>query len=564
MKINFIINEENIDSTIDSNIMSFLFKKIKANIDIKCFNVNNFKCDKASINIFFGCINNVLLDFAKSNILVPNQNSFIKEWTHYLDKFDLVLVKTKYMEEIFKTYLSNDKIKYIGWRSTDFFTPVDKEFNEYLLYCYDDKFTNYQTIIDSWEIGYPILNIINGTFINNKKIQANIKYNEKLTQNEFENLFNKCGIHLCLNSIDSFSHNINQTCLSKSIPVIINGGPMKEIVNLEDCFHIKGKKKKLNNFLGSKYDYNMDDFKVLITKIMNTSINTLEIISENVRVNAIKNHGINDNLFKNIFVPYLKELRELPISNSQEIISSELPKVTCITLCHNRKHLFKLAIYNYQTCKYPKNKLEWLIYDTSNEEEKIEDLLPSDEEKQKLNINYYHNPNLITIGASRNNACKLAKNNIIVFMDDDDYYFPQNINKRVNSLINNNKTKIVGTRFIASLAINKVISYINSPHVYSKLGSSISPATLCFYKDILTNECKFSDENINECEEIFNKLDLGVFKELSWEEIIVSISHKNNITNRNVPNVKPNGCNYGWGDKLLKFILELDDRVIET
>ena len=50
-----------------------------------------------------------------------------------------------------------------------------------------------------------------------------------------------------------------------------------------------------------------------------------------------------------------------------------------------------------------------------------------------------------------------------------------------------------------------------------------------------------------------------MFKELSWENIIVSLSHKNNTTNRNVPNQKPNGCHYGFTDKLLKFILELDD-----
>ena len=558
MKINFIINEENNDSITDANIMSFLFKKIKDKVDIKQVNVNNFKCDKASLNIFFGCINNVLLNFSKSNILIPNQNTFLKEWTQYLDNFDLVLVKTNYMEEIFKTYISNDKIKYIGWRSTDLFTPIDKEYDEYLLYCYDTKFTNYQKIIDAWDVGYPTLNIVNGSMFNFKKKQENIKYIDKLTQSEFENLFNRCGIHICLNSIDSYSHNINQCCLSKSIPLIINGGPMKEIVNLDDCFHLKGKKKKLTNLLGSKYDYDVGEFKDIITKIMNTSINTLEIISENCRANAIKQHGINDTLFKNIFVDYLKLMRETPISNSKEIVTSELPKVSCVTLVHNRKHMFKLAIYNYQTCEYPKNKLEWIIYDTSNNEEKIEDFLPNEEERQTLNIKYHHNPETITIGTARNNACRLAENDIIAFMDDDDYYFPQHINKRVNALVNSTK-KIVGTRYLASLSINKIISYMNAPNLYSKLGVSVSPATLCFYKEILTDECKFGDENINECESLFDTLDLALFKEVSWEDIIVSLAHKNNLTNRNVPSSKANGCHYGWSDKLLKFILELDD-----
>ena len=558
MKINFIINESDNDSRTDANILSFMFKKIKDKVDIKLININNFKCEKASINIFFGCINNVLLDYAKSNILIPNQCTFMKEWTQYLDNFDLILIKTKYMEEIFKTFVDSSKLKYIGWRSTDLYTSVDKEYDEYLLYCYDQKYTNNKKIIDAWEPNYPTLNIVNGSLFNIKKNQANINYLNQLSQNEFEVIFNRCGVHICLNNIDSFSHNINQCMLAKSIPLIINGGPMKEIVSLEDCIPLKSKKKKLSNLLGSKYDYDIDELNSSIVKIMNTSINSLEAMSENCRTHAIRNHSINDQLFKDLMINHLKDVRSNAVNNTTDIVSSELPKISCITLTHNRQNMFKLAVYNYQTCDYPKNKMEWIIYDTSNDDETVEEFLPVEEERLKMGIKYVHLNEQMTIGESRNRACALAENNIIVFMDDDDYYFPQNINKRVNALINNNK-QIVGCCYLGSLAINKVISYINAPNIYSSIGKSISPASLCFYKDILNDTCKFNDSNINECETIFEHTHLKEFKELSWEEIIVSLAHKNNITNRNVPNSKPNGCLYGWTDKLLKFILELDD-----
>jgi hypothetical protein len=482
----------------------------------------------------------------------------MKEWTQYLDNFDLILIKSKYMEEIFKTFVDSSKLKYIGWRSTDLYTSVDKEYDEYLLYCYDQKFTNYKKIIDAWEPTYPTLNIVNGSLFNIKKTQYNINYLNKLSQNEFELMFNRCGVHICLNNIDSFSHNINQCMLAKSIPLIINGGPMKEIVSLEDCYTLKSKKKKLTNLLGSKYDYDVDDLKSIIVKMMNTSHNTLEAMSENCRIHAIRNHSINDELFKDIMINHLKDVRQgVRVSKSTDIVSSELPKISCITLTHNRQNMFKLAVYNYQTCDYPKNKMEWIIYDTSNDDEKVENFLPNEEERLKMGIKYVHLNEHMTIGESRNRACAMAENNIIVFMDDDDYYFPQNINKRVNALINNKQ--IVGCCYLGSLAINKVISYINAPNIYSSIGKSISPASLCFYKDILNEKCKFNDSNINECEDLFENIDLSVFKELNWEEIIVALSHKNNITNRNVPNSKPNGCLYGWTDKLLKFILELDD-----
>ena len=558
MKINLIVDKNSLDSQTDANIMGFLFRKIKDKTDLKMVDVNNFKCEKASINIFLGCVNNVLLDYAKSNILVPNQNSFLSEWAKQLDGFNLVLCKTRYIEEIFREYVSKDKLKYIGWRSTDLYTNVDKDYTNFLLFVHNNKFADYKKIIDSWEPEFPDLNIINGNLFNVKKEQPNINYLGNLTQSEFERVINENGIHICLNQIESFSHSINQCCLVKSIPLIIDKGPMKEIVNDDICFTVSGKKKKLNNLLGSKYDYSGDDLKSVVKKISQLSETTLEIMGKNARIHCLKNQDINSHLFKDIMSDHIKHVRQESIKKQIKLDRESLPKVTLVTLTRNRKHLFKLAVYNYKTSTYPKDKLEWLIYDTSNDDERVEDFLPPKEERDALNISYYHDNSLKSIGVSRNNACELAKNEVIVFMDDDDYYFPESVVSRVNSLVNSGK-QIVGVRILASLSITKVISYINSPGIYSSVQTSISPATLCFYKSILSDKVKFTDENINECEDIFKNIDLTKFKEISWENVIVALSHKNNTTNRNVPNQKPNGCHYGFSDKLFKFILELDD-----
>lgn len=558
MKINLIVDKNSLDSQTDANIVGFLFRKIKDKTDFKMVDVNNFKCEKASVNIFFGCINNLLLDFAKSNILIPSQNSFLSEWAKQLEGFDLVLCKTRYIEEIFRSYVDKEKLKYIGWRSTDLYSNIDKNYDNFLLFVHNNKFVDYKKIIDSWEPDFPMLNIINGNLFNVKKEQSNINYLGNLTQSEFERVVNENGIHICLNQIESFSHSINQCCLVKSIPLIIDKGPMKEIVNDDICFTVPGKKKPLNNLLGSKYDYNSDSLKSVVKKISQLSETTLEIMGKNARIHAVKNQDINSHLFKDIMSEHLKMVRSKSMKKEVKLDKENLPKVSLITLTRNRKHLFKLAVYNYKTSTYPKDKLEWLIYDTSNDEEKVEDFLPPKEEREKLNISYYHDNSLKSIGESRNKSCELAKNEIIVFMDDDDYYFPESVVTRVNSLVNSGK-QIIGVRILASLSITKVISYINTSGIYSSIRTSISPATLCFYKSILSKNVKFTHENINECEDIFKNIDLGLFKEISWENVIVALAHKNNITNRNVPNQKPNGCHYGFSDKLLKFILELDD-----
>ena len=135
MKINFIINDDDVDSLTDANILDFLFKKIKGKVEIKKVNVNNYKCENASINVFFGIINNLLLDYAKYNILIPNQHKFKKEWIKMLSNFDMVIAKTKYIETLFKSFIDKDKIKYVGWRSSDLCNNIDKNYDEILLYC---------------------------------------------------------------------------------------------------------------------------------------------------------------------------------------------------------------------------------------------------------------------------------------------------------------------------------------------------------------------------------------------------------------------------------------------
>ena len=278
-------------------------------------------------------------------------------------------------------------------------------------------------------------------------------------------------------------------------------------------------------------------------------------MSKNARDNALKYHALNDKLFKETFTEILKKVRSSPIIKFKKISDEDLPKISVVTLTHNRPDFFKLAIYNFNTINYPSDKLEWIIYDTSNDEMVVENQLPSLSDREKLNIKYIKNNSIISIGKSRNLACKQASNDIIVFMDDDDYYPPNSVTNRVKALLNSNKN-IVGCCILGSFDINKFISFIESKSFDKKLGLKISPATLCFKKEILDNNL-FDDENIDEAFTLINN-NYNNFKEISWEDIIVSLIHKNNTTYRNVPQIKANGCHYKWSEKLFRFLTSFD------
>ena len=72
----------------------------------------------------------------------------------------------------------------------------------------------------------------------------------------------------------------------------------------------------------------------------------------------------------------------------------------------------------------------------------------------------------IPIGLKRNLAVQYCKNSYILHMDDDDYYYPGSIRKRVELLtgLSNRYSQIrgVGCATFAAFEINKYISMINN------------------------------------------------------------------------------------------------------
>ena len=556
MKINLICDQKEYNSQMDCNIISFLFRKIKDKTEIKLIPVENYKCEQASINIFLGVVNNCFFPYAKYNILIPSQHTFKKHWTYNLQYFDKILCKTEYIKSIFEPYIDDkSKLEYIGWRSSDPNLSSEKNYNDFLLFCYDPNYSNYTKIVDSWKPEYPKLHVINGNYFGISKIQDNIIFHNNLKQEEYDSLLNKCGFHLCLNGIDSFSHNINQCCLVKSIPILINGGPMKENMNSDFCFLVDSKKKKNNHILGSYYDFNAESFDKIISSISKLPLDTLDSLGQQCRINSLKYHSQNDGLFKTCMTSIIKNVRSMP-KRDDKIKNSDLPNVSIVTLVHNRKKYFKLAVYNYQTIDYPKDKLQWVVYDTSCDDEKVEKLLPNEETREKMNIKYVHDTEIMTIGATRNKAINIATNDIIVNMDDDDYYYPSQVKKRVTNLVNSGKS-CVGCSIIASFHINKFISFIEASDIYTPIYNKIYPATLCFKKSFW-QDIKCDDESINEFKSIFEK-NSEQFYEINWENILISLVHTTNISNRKTPNSEPNGMKFSVGEKVFKFISTLDD-----
>lgn len=119
---------------------------------------------------------------------------------------------------------------------------------------------------------------------------------------------------------------------------------------------------------------------------------------------------------------------------------ANFPFVSVITPTYNRRKFIPHLIKMYLGQTYPKNRMEWIVYDDGDD--KVEDEFL----KHKIeNLRYIHSSEKKTIGAKRNLLNQEAKGEIIVAMDDDDYYFPERVYAAVKAFKNYPKYELAGT-----------------------------------------------------------------------------------------------------------------------
>jgi len=116
--------------------------------------------------------------------------------------------------------------------------------------------------------------------------------------------------------------------------------------------------------------------------------------------------------------------------------------VSVVTPTYNRRAFIPTLIQIYKNQTYPKEKMEWIILDDGRD--KVNDLF---EEASKTipNLRYLSHPEKMRIGAKRNRLNREAKGEIIVAMDDDDYYPADRIKTVVQSFTKYPRVDLAGS-----------------------------------------------------------------------------------------------------------------------
>lgn len=250
-------------------------------------------------------------------------------------------------------------------------------------------------------------------------------------------------------------------------------------------------------------------------------IDPMRIIQEE-GYSDIEGHDVNYNFMMSTLHGFKKPEHEKKDGNYilKLPVIDKLPSVTIVTPTYERRKLFYIAMRNFNEFDYPRNKLEWVILDDSRES--MGDIIPKDKR-----INYIHIPNEhYSIAKKRNLGADFASNEIILHMDDDDYYPPESILARVKLLL---KYKDKGIKCVGCSEIG-VYNMLNKNSILASDGdTSLSEASMGYFKDFW-RERPFNEE---ELEGEYRGFIFGRFEQIMdipYAFIIIAFTHKNNFT----------------------------------
>lgn len=241
---------------------------------------------------------------------------------------------------------------------------------------------------------------------------------------------------------------------------------------------------------------------------------------------------------------------------------AECPKISVVTLLHNRRRFVDLAFHNLLITDYPKDKIEWVVVEDSDitEEQASDKIMKWARqcmEEKTISVTYIPIEKVVSVGEKRNIGCQRAQNDIILMMDDDDHYPSSSFRRRVAWLTKHPySTKVQASvcTQIACYDLLKGTSAVNTPPFTLGLKERVSEATLTFYKKFW-EEKHFPETNMAEGEGFLEEREDKVL-ELQPQQIIVAMSHNKNASSRRIP-PGPSGqpsCFWGFPPEFLKFL----------
>jgi glycosyltransferase involved in cell wall biosynthesis len=211
--------------------------------------------------------------------------------------------------------------------------------------------------------------------------------------------------------------------------------------------------------------------------------------------------------------------------NKNKELDTKLPFVSVCTPTFNRRPFVEMMIKCFDSQDYPKNKMEWIIIDDGTDP--IEDMV-----KSHPNVKYFKYGEKMTLGKKRNIMHKKSCGDIIVYMDDDDYYPPDRVSHAVERLTGSPTALCAGS--------SEMYIYFKENEERYKMvqfgpyGSEHATAGTFAFKRKLLKETEYNEEACLAEEREFLKNYTVPFVQLDPFKTILVFSHSHNTFDKRI------------------------------
>ena len=216
-------------------------------------------------------------------------------------------------------------------------------------------------------------------------------------------------------------------------------------------------------------------------------------------------------------------------SSINKQITNQLPFVSVCTPTFNRRPFIPYMIKCFEHQDYPKERIEWIIIDDGTD--KICDLV-----KHIPQVKYFSVEKKLLLGNKRNIMHDKSKGDIIIYMDDDDYYPPERISHAVSMLMKTPKALCAGSSeiYIYFKHIQKMYQFGPYKETHSTAG------TFAFRKELL-KITRYEDTAALAEEKHFLKNYTIPFVQLDPIKTILVFSHPHNTFDKRrlLENINP-------------------------
>jgi glycosyltransferase involved in cell wall biosynthesis len=218
------------------------------------------------------------------------------------------------------------------------------------------------------------------------------------------------------------------------------------------------------------------------------------------------------------------------VTFSDKVISNmNYPFVSVCTPTFNRRPFIPATIKCFLHQDYPMDRMEWIIIDDGTD--KVEDLF-----KNVPNVKYFKYDTKMPLGKKRNLMHEKSKGDIIVYMDDDDYYPPERVSHAVKRLQDNPQ----------ALAAGSTLMYIFFKHnkemwQFGPYGPNHATAGTFAFRRELLRQTKYDETACLAEECAFLKKYTIPFVQLDPEKVILCFSHEQNTFDKRklLENINP-------------------------